>query len=154
MMENNLIVSSGVGDDFNLEGAITNRSNSYTSVDMTKFNDAEKAKFFAAINSPEFKIADFVNKEIKMQNIYCEVIETTDMATGELIKLVRTIIIDDEGNGYSCASKGVFNSFSKIVNPYFYGPPPYDKPLIVVPTLVKTQKGFNTLTLIPKGFVK
>ena len=56
-MENNLIVSNGVGDDFNLEGAITNRSNSYTSVDMTKFNDAEKAKFFTAINSPKFKIS-------------------------------------------------------------------------------------------------
>lgn len=153
-MDNKLVVSQGIGDDFDIVGALKNHNTSYSSIDSSLFSDTEKAKFFEAINSPEFKIGDFINKEIKMQNVYCEVIEAPDMATGELVKLVRTVIIDDKGNGYSCASKGVFSSLAKIFSPSFYGNPPFEKPLIVMPVFYKTKKGFNTLSLKPIGFAK
>jgi hypothetical protein len=96
-----------------------NVASAYSSVSTDSVED--KKKLVNAMNNPTYKLNDFINKTINMQDIYAENVELTDSDTGELYEAVRVVILDTDGNSYQTISKGVYNSLSKIMA--VMGPP-------------------------------
>ena len=74
-----------------------------------KTND-EKATLFKAMNNPDFRLSDMINKVIKVKDVYVEVVDCHNDETGEVTQCPRIVFIDDKGVGYQCVSIGVFSA--------------------------------------------
>lgn len=71
----------------------------------------EQAKMvYNAMNNPTHNIADFINKEILVENVLVEVNDILDDDTGEVVRSPRTVLIAPDGTSYRSTSKGIFNS--------------------------------------------
>lgn len=76
----------------------------------------EQAKIvYNAMNSPENKLSDFVNKKILVSNYLVEISEIADEETGLIATVPRTVLISPDGTSYMATSKGVFNSIRNAV---------------------------------------
>ena len=90
-------------------------------------NRKEDAKIFAALNNPEFRIANFINKRIKVQNVLVEIREILNEDTGEIDTAPRVVLISDDGHAYQAVSKGIFNA---VKNAYeVFGQAPWEPAL-------------------------
>lgn len=90
-------------------------------------NRKEDAKIFAALNNPEFRIANFINKRIKVANVLVEIREILNEDSGEIETAPRVVLISDEGKAYQAVSKGIF---SAVKNAYeVFGEAPWEPPL-------------------------
>lgn len=65
---------------------------------------------YNAMNNPTYKLSDFINKKIKVENVLIEVNDIMDEETGELTRAPRVVLIAPDGTSYSAISKGIFNS--------------------------------------------
>lgn len=93
-----------------------------------KANTAEeKAKLFSAMNNPEKRLADCINEVIKVKDIYAEVVNCTNVETGEISKVPRIVLIDEKGVGYACVSIGIFGAVKKLMQ--IYGVPTWNTPI-------------------------
>lgn len=106
---------------------------------------AEKIRLFNNINNPNERIRKMINKNIRLKDIYCEKVTFVDKETGEESEGIRIILIDEKGESYACASKGIFNSLKKIFA-IFGMPESWEEPITVVPVLVESGKN-QVLTL-------
>lgn len=76
----------------------------------------EQAKIvYNAMNSPENKLSDFVNKKILVSNYLVEISEIADEETGLIATVPRSVLISPDGTSYMATSKGVFNSIRNAV---------------------------------------
>ena len=102
-------------------------------------NRKEDAKIFAALNNPEFRIANFINKRIKVQNVLVEIREIMDDETGEIDTAPRVVLISDDGKAYQAVSKGIFNA---VKNAYeVFGKAPWEPPLEIEIKQIAVGKG-------------
>ena len=89
----------------------------YSMVAETK---EQKIALYNAINTPDARIGDAINMTIAIKDLLVEIIELpekiNEIPTGRLIKVPRTIIVDDAGKTYQCVSVGVFSSLKRIIN--------------------------------------
>lgn len=76
----------------------------------------DKIKMYNAMNNPDFKIGDFINKKLTIKDVLVEIVEIVDEETGECNRQPRTVIIDMDGHGYMAMSNGVFNSVKNLIN--------------------------------------
>lgn len=108
--------------------------------------DTSEAKVMAynAINSPDFKISDMINKTIAIADVVMVPVSLVSEETGEVEGAMRSIIIDENGNTYTATATGIFNSLKNIY--LIYGGLHFEEPLQVVVQQVQTKRG-NTLTL-------
>lgn len=90
-------------------------------------NRKEDAKIFAALNNPEFRIANFINKSIKVSNILVEIREILNEDTGEIETAPRVVLISDDGKAYQAVSKGIFNAVKNAFE--VFGAAPWEPPL-------------------------
>lgn len=81
---------------------------------MNPKTQKEKIEFYNAISSPEKKLVDMINMEIKIKHVYAEECTYIDKRTGEESPGVRIVIIDDTGKSYSTSSIGIYNSLTRI----------------------------------------
>lgn len=102
-------------------------------------NRKEDAKIFAALNNPEFRIANFINKRIKVQNILVEIREILDEDTGELETAPRVVLISEDGKAYQAVSKGIFSAVKNAFE--VFGAAPWDPPLEIEVKQVPVGKG-------------
>ena len=88
---------------------------------------AKAAKIYNAMNNPEHRVSDFINKTIAVQDVLIEIREILNEETGEVAKVPRVVLIDPEGTGYQATSIGIYN----VVRNAFtaFGPAPWDPPL-------------------------
>jgi Phage Single-stranded DNA-binding protein len=100
----------------------------------------------AALNT-ERSLQDSVGEVIRVANLVGHVVRMTDQRTGEIVDQPRTVLLDGEGNGWAAVSNGVNGSLKLIVG--LVGPPPWDPPLELRVTRVKTNSGFYVLKLVP-----
>lgn len=126
----------------------------YSSFSPDEF--ADKVKLYNAINTPDFQIADFINKEITIADVVIRVVTLTarkDKSDGlpdgwapdETDKQgYRVIIIDEGGKSYSATSNGIYNSICTLRG--IFGTLHFDQPLKAMVNQIKTKNG-NTLTL-------
>lgn len=124
-----------------LTSDLTNSSDSYTSIDIS--SPENKAKLFKAMNNPDERISDMINKEIKVTDIYVEVIECAN-DNGEVTKCPRVVLIDDKGKSYYAVSTGIYNSVKKLIK--IFGLPTWNPAITITPKQI-TKKDRKILTL-------
>ena len=90
--------------------------------------DRKKAKLvYNALNNPEYRVADFINKTINVVDILIETAEIGNEETGEISVVPRVVLIDDEGKAYQSVSVGMFNAVKNAVT--IFGDPSWNPPL-------------------------
>lgn len=107
-------------------------------------NKEQAKSIYNAMNNPTYKISDFVNKKIIVENVLIEVNDVLNEDTGEVDRVPRTVLISPDGTSYQATSKGIFTS---IKNAYqAFGAAPWPGGIEFEVKQVKVGRG-NMLTL-------
>lgn len=100
---------------------------------------------YNAINSPDHKLSDFVGKELRICDISIERVENMNEETGEMAANARVVLIDENGESYTCVSSGIYSAIKKLVA--VFGEPTWEPALPVEVQNLSTKKGRKTMTL-------
>ena len=100
---------------------------------------------YNAINSPDHKLSDFVGKKLKIKDICIERVENMNDETGEMAANARVVLIDENGESYTCVSSGIYSAIKKLVA--VFGEPTWEPALPVEVQNISTKKGRKTMTL-------
>lgn len=95
---------------------------------------------YNAINNPTYRVGDMINQTIDMVMVHITPIDVSDSETGEIITLPKTVIIDTQGESYSCVSKGIYNALNNIID--IFGEPTPEN-VISVKVVQKTGGKYN-----------
>lgn len=140
MGEKNMLVE--VDDLGGIRAELLSVSNQYCSINPV---DAKaKAALFNAMNNPDKRLSDMINKSINIRDLYMEMVQCAGDG-GEIMNLPRIVLIDDKGVSYQCVSTGIFGCMKKLVA--MYGEPSWQEPIKVCVLQKKTRRGYNVLTL-------
>lgn len=121
-----------------------NELTSYSSL-VAKTN-AEKSLLYNAVNSPDYKISDFIGKKIEIADVVIEKVDTVAKNSGEIVQSPRVVLIDKNKKSYSCVSFGIFNAVKKLA--IIFGNPSWaDAPICVEVQNITTQNGRKVMTL-------
>lgn len=100
---------------------------------------------YNAINSPDHKLSDFVGKKLNIKDISIERVENVNDETGEMVANARVVLIDENGESYTCVSSGIYSAIKKLVA--VFGEPTWEPALPVEVQNLSTKKGRKTMTL-------
>lgn len=141
-----VVTSNMFADEgFNIVADMTTAKTQYTS--MLAESDEAKAKLFNAMNNPDFRIADFINKQIFAKDLYIEVVNCTNTETGEVTACPRIVIIDDKGKSYQAVSIGIYSALKKVIQ--VYGAPTWETPIkLEVRQVSKGERKMLTLSVV------
>ncbi len=105
----------------------------------------EKKLLANAMNNPDKRLADCINQEIAIKDLY---VEQVDMVkeTGEVQICPRIVLIDKDGVSYGCVSFGILGSLKKIMS--VYGVPTWDEPVTVKPVFITKGNDRRILSLL------
>jgi hypothetical protein len=120
-----------------------NNAESYCSIK----GDTREAKvaMYNAINSPDHKLSDFVGKKLNIKDISIERVENPSDETGEMVANARVVLIDENGESYTCVSSGIYSAIKKLVA--VFGEPTWEPALPVEIQNLSTKRGRKTMTL-------
>ena len=120
-----------------------NNAESYCSIK----GDSREAlvAMYNAINSPDHKLSDFVGKKLNIKDICIERVENMNDETGEMAANARVVLIDENGESYTCVSSGIYSAIKKLVA--VFGEPTWEPALPVEVQNLSTKKGPKTMTL-------
>ena len=120
-----------------------NNAESYCSIK----GDSREAlvAMYNAINSPDHKLSDFVGKKLNIKDISIERVENMNDETGEMAANARVVLIDENGESYTCVSSGIYSAIKKLVA--VFGEPTWEPALPVEVQNLSTKKGRKTMTL-------
>ena len=108
-----------------------------------------KKQLYKIKNRPTHNISDYINKQIKIKDIYIDVnarMNKDGENAGVIENKPRTILIDDKGESYIAGvSIGIYQAVKEIIRT-FGDPRTWDEPLTVTVVQVKTARG-NMLSL-------
>lgn len=110
----------------------------------------EQDMLFNAMNQPDGKLADHINEELEVVNVFVQNIQVdnTDDKTAEAepkVNLPRTVLILSNGQSFGCASRGIYSALEKLFA--IYGTPAdWTNPMIMKLRQVTTKRG-SMLTL-------
>ena len=97
------------------------------------------AQIFGALNNPEFRLANFINKRIKVENVLVEIRDLLNEESGEVETAPRVVLIDEDGKAYQAVSKGIFNA---VKNAYtIFGQAPWTPALEIEVKQVAVGRG-------------
>ena len=77
-------------------------------------SDQDKRVLYNAMNGADVQLADHIGQTIVMRDIIVEPVEITKEETGETVTAPRCIIIDVDGNSYTCVSTGIYNALRRL----------------------------------------
>ena len=116
---------------------------------ITPSNRKEAVAVYNAVNNPDFRLADYINKTIKVKHVLIENVELAPSAEAladnpfaEKDVVPRTVFIDDKGKSYVAVSFGIFNSTKRIVQ-MFGDPSTWETPVEI--EVKQINKGSNTI---------
>lgn len=120
-----------------------NNAESYCSIK----DDSREAlvAMYNAINSPDHKLSDFIGKKLNIKDISIERVENMNEETGEMAANARVVLIDENGESYTCVSSGIYSAIKKLVA--VFGEPTWQPALPVEVQNLSTKKGRKTMTL-------
>ena len=131
-------------EGFNLEIDMTTAKTQFTS--MVAQSDKEKADLFNAMNNPDYRLSDFINKTIKAKDLYVEVVNCTNTETGEVTACPRIVIIDADNKSYQCVSIGIYSAIKKVIQ--IFGAPTWKTPInLEVVQVTKGERKMLTLNV-------
>lgn len=140
-------VQTVVNDDDNrLIVNLTSRTTQYCS--MKADTDQEKALLFNATNNPDNRVADFINMEISLKDVFVEAVRCTNRETGEVNICPRVVLIDSNNVGYTCVSIGIFSALKKLFG--IYGEPKaWKAPIkVMIKQITKGERQLLTLNVV------
>lgn len=106
----------------------------------------QKAALFSAMNNPDYRLADFINKTIFVRDVYAEIVNCTNKTTGEVQQCPRIVLIDKDGKGYQCVSLGIFGAVRKLFQ--VFGTPTWVQALpVTVKQITKGERKMLTLDI-------
>jgi hypothetical protein len=93
------------------------------------------------------RLEDQGDKPFKVADVIQHIVQMPDK-DGVLQACVRTILVDDKGNGYASISEGIYSGVFDLM---FLrgGPPPFDPPIPVRLDIIRTGKGRRMYKLLP-----
>lgn len=109
---------------------------------------AQQAKIFNALNEPDHRIADFINKEITVKDVLIEIRDILNEETGEIARVPRVVLISPDGTSYQATSVGIFNSVKNAF--HAFGVAPWD-PALTFEIKQKPVKNGSMLTAVVRG---
>ena len=131
-------------EGFNIEIDLSTAKTQDCSVSAT--TDTEKAKVYNAMNNPDERIADNINKVIMAKDLYIEVVDCTNTETGEITPCPRIVIIDDKGRSYQAVSLGIYSALRKVIQ--IFGAPTWEKAIpLEVKQITKGERKMLTLNV-------
>lgn len=98
-----------------------------------------RAAIYNAMNNPTHKVADFINKTIKVKDVFVEMINMENEETGESQVAPRVVLIDDKGEAYQAVSAGMFNAVKNAIQ--VFGAPTWEEPLPFTIKQVNVKNG-------------
>ena len=132
-------------EGFNLVADMTTAKTQFCS--MVAKTDKEKAQMFNAMNNPDERLADCINKQIKAKDLYVEVVNCANEETGEVTACPRIVIIDDKGKSYQAVSIGIYSALKKVIQ--VYGAPTWETPVTLeVKQITKGTSKMLTLSVV------
>ena len=131
------------------EYAITSGTNTPVYCTLDDSTMQGKKQLYKIKNRPDHNIADYINKQIRVKEIYIDVnqhvVRDGDNA-GVIENKPRTILIDENGESYIAGvSIGIYQAVREIIRT-FGDPATWDEPLTVTVVQVRTARG-NMLSL-------
>lgn len=109
-------------------------------------NRKEAVDIYNAVNNPDERLADHINKTIKVKHILIETVEIakedSDNPFDDKDIVPRTVVIDHKGVSYVAVSFGIFNSMKRIVQ-MFGEPSTWEEPVTIEVKQIK--KGNNSI---------
>lgn len=131
-------------EGFNIVADMTTAKTQFTSV--VAETDEDRARLFNAMNNPDERIANMINKKIMAKDLYIEVVNCTNTETGEVTACPRIVIIDDQGKSYQAVSIGIYSALKKVIQ--VFGSPTWEKPIpLEVKQITKGVKNMLTLNV-------
>ena len=133
-------------EEKNFIADLTNTHASYCSLSVKTKQD--KARLYNATNGNAKRIADMINTQISVKDVFVEVVQCTNTVTGEVKGCPRIVLIDSNLNGYQCVSVGVYSAIAKIIN--IYGTPDqWEEPIkVMVKQITKGDRKMLTLEIV------
>lgn len=116
----------------------TSKAGFYCSFDISTQDG--KARLFNAMSNPDERIAEHINEEIIISDVYAEMVDITDEKTGEITSAPRLILINPEGVSYVAVSTGVYGDVKRLLQ-IFGEPSSWEKPIRVKVKQVPIKKG-------------
>lgn len=121
----NISMGSGTIDREDYIGQFQSQQLAYTSI--TAETEEQRKALFNLMNTPDHRLADFINKTIALKDIYIEVVELAakDASGAEITgedglpkfqKAPRIVLVDAKGKSYQCVSVGILGSLKKMQN--------------------------------------
>lgn len=114
-------------------------------------NDGDRdaqSRIFNAMNDPDHRIADFINKEISVQDVLIEIRDILNDETGEIVKVPRVVLISPDGTSYQATSVGIFGSVKNAF--HAFGNAPWN-PALTFTIKQKPVKNGSMLTASVRG---
>lgn len=108
-------------------------------------NRTDDARIFNAINSPDYRIADYINKVISVENFAVEIVETVNEETGETAQAPRVVLIDTAGKSYTATSVGMLTAIKNAVS--VFGMAPWE-PALDIEIKQKPTRNGSMLTFV------
>ena len=106
---------------------------------VNQAQEGSKALVFKAMNNPSNRIADFIGKTIKIQDIFVESVDIENEETGVIDTVPRIVIFDDNNETYEAVSRGLFNALQKLIS--VFGMPTYAEPIEIEIKQKAVKKG-------------
>lgn len=142
-------VPAARGYDYSINTTGQTAVPAFTSLDVTTAQG--KKKLYNITNHPDHNISDYINKDIRVKDIYVDVNPRLNKNKdsenyGVMEDKPRTVLIDENGESYIAGvSIGVFQAVREILR-IFGTPDTWSEPLTVRPVTVRTPNG-NMLSL-------
>lgn len=110
-------------------------------------NKEDRARLYRAMTNPEHKISDCINQEIKLVDVFVELVEMPNEETGEVSQVPRCVLFAEDGHTYAATSSGIYNALRRLS--MVYGAPHWAEPIpVVIRQLQMGAKRFYTLDVI------
>lgn len=146
IQNNSMVVANRYADEgFNLVVDMTSANAQFCSMKAT--TPEEKTRMYNAMNNPDERLGDNINKIIAAKDLYVEVVNCTNEETGEVTACPRIVIIDDKGKSYQCVSIGIYSAIKKIIQ--VFGAPTWETPVkMEVKQITKGQRKMLTINVV------
>lgn len=129
--ENTVPTTAIADEEKNFVADLANTHTTYCSLSVKTKQD--KARLYNAINGNAKRIANMINTQINLKDVYVETVQCTNTTTGEVKACPRIVLIDSDMNGYQCVSIGICAALAIMFN--IYGKP--DQWEEAIPVMIK-----------------
>lgn len=134
----------------NLNLSLTNPTEEMSNPTFCSFRPesaADRARLYRAMTNPDHKINECINAEIRLIDIFVELVDMTNTETGEVQKVPRCVLFAEDGQTYAATSTGIYNALKRLC--MVYGAPHWAEPIpVVIRQLQMGAKRFYTLDVV------